>query len=83
MFAAVPSAPRGLQANLVDEHPPVASMSWMEPQISNGDILAYRITYTARGEASVEEKSLGPNKLHYVTGLLGSFQVCFRILSAF
>lgn len=83
MFAAVPSAPLGLQANLIEEYPPVASVSWMEPKVSNGDILAYRITYAARGEAPVEERNLGPNNHHYTTGFLGLFSFRSANLCAF
>ncbi|WAR22990.1 LAR-like protein [Mya arenaria] len=47
---AVPSEPRHLVAELVQQDPPIAQVSWYKPDLPNGEIQAYKLYWGLKGE---------------------------------
>ncbi|XP_059156941.1 tyrosine-protein phosphatase Lar-like isoform X3 [Physella acuta] len=66
---AVPSPPRNLNVELVQEDPPSAKLTWQRPAETHGDIKNYKIIWGPRGER-YEENILNPEIYSYLTNTL-------------
>ncbi|BFZ17029.1 hypothetical protein BsWGS_20067 [Bradybaena similaris] len=66
---AVPSPPRNLQVDLVQNDPPTVKVTWQRPVETHGDIKNYKIVWGPRGER-YEEKILNSDIYSYVTNSL-------------
>ncbi len=75
MVISVPSAPRGLQLSMVQEDPPVVSVTWQRPRNTYGDLEGFKLTYGRQGESSVEERRFAGEKYRFTTGFLGTHKV--------
>ncbi|KAH9492263.1 hypothetical protein Btru_026124 [Bulinus truncatus] len=66
---AVPSKPRNLHVDLVQEEPPSIKATWQRPETTNGDIKNYKIIWGPRGER-YEQIILNPDIYSYMTNTL-------------
>ncbi|XP_055886068.1 tyrosine-protein phosphatase Lar-like isoform X5 [Biomphalaria glabrata] len=66
---AVPSKPRNLHVDLVQEEPPSIKATWQRPEETNGDIKNYKIIWGPQGER-YEEIILNPDIYSYMTNTL-------------
>ncbi|XP_055886078.1 tyrosine-protein phosphatase Lar-like isoform X13 [Biomphalaria glabrata] len=65
----VPSKPRNLHVDLVQEEPPSIKATWQRPEETNGDIKNYKIIWGPQGER-YEEIILNPDIYSYMTNTL-------------
>lgn len=66
----VPSQPRSLRVDLVQEDPPSVKVSWLQPTEIYGDIKNYKIVWGPRGER-YDETILSYEIHSFLTGTLG------------
>jgi len=70
---AVPSAPRDFEVMLIEDDPPVATLTWRQPAQPHGQLVGYRLTYGSLAADFVvtDQRLLEPDKLRFTTGFLG------------
>ncbi|CAL1538075.1 unnamed protein product [Lymnaea stagnalis] len=66
---AVPSQPRHLNVDLIQEDPPSVKVTWQRPAETHGDIKNYKIIWGPRGER-YEEIILSPEIYSFLTNTL-------------
>ena len=77
LCVTVPSAPRDLEVMLIEEDPPVATLTWRQPAVLHGELLGYRLIYGSLADDFVvaDERLLEPDKLRFTTGFLGQSSI--------
>ena len=67
---AVPTPPRNLHVNLIQEEPPSVKVTWQRPRETYGPLEKYKIIWGPRGER-YEEKIMSSEIYSFVTYTLG------------
>ncbi|XP_053394772.1 tyrosine-protein phosphatase Lar-like isoform X3 [Mercenaria mercenaria] len=81
-MGAVPSAPRKLTTELVQQEPPTAQVSWWKPESPNGQIKGYKLYWGPKGQV-YEQVHFKDNQHTWITppldrGVLYEFRVLAR-----
>lgn len=65
-LVSVPSPPRNLHVDLIQEDPPRVKVTWQRPRVTHGPVENYKIIWGRIGER-YEEKILPAEKYSFVT----------------
>lgn len=66
----MPSAPRKLTTELIQQEPPTAQISWWKPEETNGQIKGYKLYWGPKGQV-YEQLIFKENQQSWITPSLG------------